>query len=66
MVNVSRDDADNQLQLRCVVEHRQGYSDNIKKGDVTNAEPGVGSRLITGLTVVVTCFERSGEGQVAG
>ena len=43
MVNVSRDDADNQLRNRgFVVEYRQGYSDNIKKGDVINVEPGVG------------------------
>ena len=55
VVNVSRDDADNQLRNRgFVVEYRQGYSDNIKKGDVINVEPGVGSTVNKGSTVVVT------------
>ena len=55
VVNVSRDDADNQLRNRgFVVEYRQGYSDNIKKGDVINVEPGVGSKVNKGSTVVVT------------
>ena len=54
-MNVSRDDADNQLRNRgFVVEYRQGYSDNIKKGDVINVEPGVGSTVNKGSTVVVT------------
>ena len=55
VVNVSRDDADNQLRNRgFVVEYRQGYSDNIKKGDVISVEPGVGSKVNKGSTVVVT------------
>lgn len=55
VVNVSRDDADNQLRNRgFVVEYRQGYSDNIKKGDVINVEPGVGSKVNKGSTVTVT------------
>ena len=36
------------------MEYRQGYSDNIKKGDVINVEPGVGSTVNKGSTVVVT------------
>lgn len=55
VVNVSRDDADNQLRNRgFVVEYRQGYSDNIKKGDVISVEPGVGSKVDKGSTVTVT------------
>ena len=55
VVNVSRDDADNQLRNRgFVVEYRQGYSDNIKKGDVISVEPGVGSTVDKGSTVTVT------------
>ena len=55
MVNVSRDDADNQLRnLGFVLEYRQGYSDNVKKGDVISVEPGVGSKVNKGSTVVVT------------
>ena len=55
VVNTSRDDADNQLRNRgFVVEYRQGYSDNIKKGDVISVEPGVGSTVDKGSTVVVT------------
>lgn len=55
VVNVSRDDADNQLRnLGFVLEYRQGYSDNIKKGDVISVEPGVGSKVNKGSTVVVT------------
>lgn len=55
VVNVSRDDADNQLRNRgFVVEYRQGYSDNIKKGDVISVEPGVGSKVNKGSTVTVT------------
>ena len=55
VVNVSRDDADNQLRNRgFVVEYRQGYSDNVKKGDVISVEPGVGSTVNKGSTVVVT------------
>ena len=55
VVNVSRDDADNQLRNRgFVVEYRQGYSDKIKKGDVISVEPGVGSMVNKGSTVTVT------------
>ncbi len=55
VVNTSRDDADNQLRNRgFVVEYRQGYSDNIKKGDVISVDPGVGSTVDKGSTVVVT------------
>ena len=55
VVNVSRDDAENQLRnLGFVLEYRQGYSDNIKKGDVISVEPGVGSKVNKGSTVVVT------------
>ena len=55
VVNVSRDDADNQLRNRGFgVEYRQGYSDNIKKGDVISVEPGVGSKVDKGSTVTVT------------
>ena len=55
VVNVSRDDADNQLRNRgFVVEYRQGYSDNIKKGDVISVDPGVGSKVNKGSTVTVT------------
>ena len=55
VVNVSRDDADNQLRNRgFVVEYRQGYSDNIKKGDVISVDPGVGSTVNKGSTVTVT------------
>ena len=55
VVNTSRDDADNQLRNRgFVVEYRQGYSDNIKKGDVISVEPGVGSTVNKGSTVTVT------------
>ena len=55
VVNTSRDDADNQLRNRgFVVEYRQGYSDNIKKGDVINVEPSVGSTVDKGSTVIVT------------
>ena len=55
VVNVSRDDADNQLRnLGFVLEYRQGYSDNVKKGDVISVEPGVGSKVNKGSTVVVT------------
>ena len=55
VVNTSRDDADNQLRnLGFVLEYRQGYSDSIKKGDVISVEPGVGSKVDKGSTVVVT------------
>ena len=55
VVNVSRDDAENQLRnLGFVLEYRQGYSDNIKKGDVISVEPGVGSKVDKGSTVIVT------------
>ena len=55
VVNVSRDDAENQLRnLGFVLEYRQGYSDNVKKGDVISVEPGVGSKVNKGSTVVVT------------
>ena len=55
VVNVSRDDAENQLRnLGFVLEYRQGYSDNVKKGDVISVEPGVGSTVNKGSTVVVT------------
>ena len=55
VVNTSRDDADNQLRNRgFVVEYRQGYSDNVKKGDVISVEPGVGSTVNKGSTVTVT------------
>lgn len=55
VVNVSRDDAENQLRnLGFVLEYRQGYSDNIKKGDVISVEPGVGSKVNKGSTVIVT------------
>lgn len=55
VVNVSRDDADNQLRNRgFVVEYRTAYSDNIKKGDVISVDPGVGSRVNKGSTVTVT------------
>ena len=55
VVNVSRDDADNQLRNRgFVVEYRTAYSDNIKKGDVISVEPGVGSKVNKGSTVTVT------------
>ena len=55
VVNTSRDDADNQLRnLGFVLEYRQGYSDTIKKGDVISVEPGVGSKVDKGSTVVVT------------
>ena len=55
MVNVSRDDADNQLRnLGFVLDYRTAYSDNIKKGDVISVEPGVGSKVNKGSTVTVT------------
>ena len=55
VVNVSRDDADNQLRnLGFVLEYQQGYSDTIKKGDVMSVEPGVGSKVNKGSTIVVT------------
>lgn len=55
VVNVSRDDADNQLRnLGFVLEYRTAYSDNIKKGDVISVEPGVGSKVNKGSTVTVT------------
>ena len=55
VVNVSRDDADNQLRNRgFVLEYRTAYSDNIKKGDVISVEPGVGSKVNKGSTVTVT------------
>ena len=55
VVNVSRDDADNQLRNRgFVVEYRPAYSDNIKKGDVISVDPGVGSKVNKGSTVTVT------------
>ncbi|WP_303960040.1 Stk1 family PASTA domain-containing Ser/Thr kinase [Rothia mucilaginosa] len=55
VVNVSRDDAENQLRnLGFVLEYRQGYSDNVKKGDVISVEPGVGSKVNKGSTVIVT------------
>lgn len=55
VVNVSRDDADNQLRNRgFVVEYRTAYSDNIKKGDVISVDPGVGSKVNKGSTVTVT------------
>ena len=55
VVNVSRDDAENQLRnLGFVLDYRQGYSDNVKKGDVISVEPGVGSKVNKGSTVVVT------------
>ena len=55
VVNVSRDDAENQLRnLGFVLEYRQGYSDNVKKGDVISVEPGVGSKVNKGSTVTVT------------
>ena len=55
VVNVSRDDADNQLRnLGFVLDYRTAYSDNIKKGDVISVEPGVGSKVNKGSTVVVT------------
>ena len=55
VVNVSRDDADNQLRnLGFVLEYRTAYSDNIKKGDVISVEPGVGAKVNKGSTVTVT------------
>lgn len=51
-------DAENQLQR---AEYRQGYSDTIKKGDVISVEPGVGSKVDKGSTVIVIS-ERSREG----
>ena len=55
VVNVSRDDAENQLRnLGFVLEYRTAYSDNIKKGDVISVEPGVGSKVNKGSTVTVT------------
>ena len=55
VVNVSRDDADDQLRNRgFVVEYRTAYSDNIKKGDVISVDPGVGSKVNKGSTVTVT------------
>ena len=55
VVNVSRDDADNQLRNRgFVVEYRTAYSDNIKKGDVISVDPSVGSKVNKGSTVTVT------------
>ena len=55
VVNVSRDDADNQLRnLGFVLDYRTAYSDNVKKGDVISVEPGVGSKVNKGSTVVVT------------
>ena len=55
VVNVSRDDADNQLRnLGFVLDYRTAYSDNIKKGDVISVEPGVGSKVNKGSTVTVT------------
>ena len=54
-MNVSRDDADNQLRnLGFVLDYRTAYSDNIKKGDVISVEPGVGSKVNKGSTVTVT------------
>ena len=62
MVNISRDDADNQLRNRgFVVEYRQGYSDNIKKGDVISVEPGVGSTVNKGLDRDRDRLKRPGE-----
>lgn len=55
VVNVSRDDAENQLRnLGFVLDYRTAYSDNIKKGDVISVEPGVGSKVNKGSTVTVT------------
>ena len=55
VVNVSRDDADNQLRnLGFVLDYRTAYSDNIKKGDVISVEPGVVSKVNKGSTVTVT------------
>ena len=55
VVNVSRDDADNQLRnLGFVLDYRTAYSDNIKKGDVISVDPGVGSKVNKGSTVTVT------------
>ena len=55
VVNVSRDDADNQLRnLGFVLDYRTAYSDNIKKGDVISVEPGVGSKVNKGSTVTVS------------
>lgn len=55
VVNVSRDDADNQLRnLGFVLDYRTAYSDSIKKGDVISVEPGVGSKVNKGSTVTVT------------
>ena len=55
VVNVSRDDADNQLRnMGFVLDYRTAYSDNIKKGDVISVEPGVGSKVNKGSTVTVT------------
>ena len=55
VVNVSRDDADNQLRnLGFVLDYRTAYSDNIKKGDVISVEPGVGLKVNKGSTVTVT------------
>ena len=55
VVNVSRDDADNQLRnMGFVLDYRTAYSDSIKKGDVISVEPGVGSKVNKGSTVTVT------------
>ena len=55
VVNVSRDDADNQLRnLGFVLDYRTAYSDSIKKGNVISVEPGVGSKVNKGSTVTVT------------
>ena len=55
VVNVSRDDADNQLRnLGFVLDYRTAYSDSIKKGDVISVDPGVGSKVNKGSTVTVT------------
>ena len=55
VVNVSRDDADNQLRnMGFVLDYRTAYSDSIKKGNVISVEPGVGSKVNKGSTVTVT------------
>ena len=55
VVNVSRDDADNQLRnMGFVLDYRTAYSDSIKKGDVISVDPGVGSKVNKGSTVTVT------------
>lgn len=55
VVNVSKDDADNQLRnLGFTLEYKSAFSENVKKGDIISADPGSGTKVDKGSKIVLT------------